>query len=246
MKGRIEVIDFPDPRDAPQDCDLLAVSRFGRDGSIITAPQDIEWPKLTEFGSSWEPVVLLEAYRRGLFPMPFDIDGQEVGIGWWSPAQRAIFQPDAIKISRSLRKDLNKFTVTFNRNFDDVLSSCGDPHRPQGWINHDIAQAYGQLHRMGIAHSVEVWQDGQLVGGLYGVAVGGVFAGESMFHKVTNASKVALVHLARWLDDGTGRVIDSQWLTEHLSSLGAVAINRDVYCDLVAEKCLLEAPIPPV
>ena len=240
------MIDFPDPREAPHDCDLLAVSRIGRDGSLITAPPDIEWPKLTEFGSSWDPEVLLEAYQRGLFPMPFEIDGEVIGIGWWSPAQRAIFDPAHIKISRSLRKDLSKFTVTFNQDFHAVLRSCGDPSRPQGWINQDIADAYGRLHQMGIAHSVEVWQQGQLVGGLYGVAIGGVFAGESMFHKVTNASKVALVHLGRWLDDGSGRIIDSQWLTEHLASLGAVVIDRVDYCDLVQAKSHISPPLPPV
>ena len=240
------MIDFPDPREAPSDCDLLAVSRFGVDGLEIVAPPDIEWPKLTEFGSRWDPEVLMAAYSRALFPMPFEIDGEMVGIGWWSPAQRAIFYPDQVKISRSLRKDLGKFTVTFNRDFDAVIRSCGDPRRPQGWITHEVIQTYSELHRRGLAHSVEVWLDGQLVGGLYGVAIGGIFAGESMFHKVTNASKVALVHLAQWLNDGQGRVIDSQWMTEHLASLGAVDISRADYCELVDQKSSISSPVPKV
>ena len=240
------MIDFPDPRDAPDDCDLLAVSHFGVNGAVIVAPPDIEWPQLTDFGSTWSPDVLIEAYRRGLFPMPFDIDGEVIGIGWWSPAKRAIFYPDQIRISRSLRKDLPKFSVTFNQEFEAVIRACADPSRPLGWITEDVVSAYMRLHELGLAHSVEVWRTGELVGGLYGVVVGGVFAGESMFHKVTNASKVALVHLAKWLNDGKGRVIDSQWLTDHLESLGAEGISRREYCDLVASLCQLESPQPPV
>lgn len=240
------VIDFPDPRTAPDDCDLLAVSHFGVNGSVIVAPPGIQWPKLTDFGSSWSPEVLIEAYRRGLFPMPFEIDGEMIGIGWWSPAERAIFYPDRVRVSRSLRKDLPKFTVTFNKDFEAVMRACADPSRPLGWITDDVVSAYLRLHAMGAAHSVEVWLSGELVGGLYGVAIGGVFAGESMFHKVTNASKVALVHLAAWLNDGHGRVIDSQWLTTHLESLGAVRMPRSEYCDLVSRLALNEPPKLPV
>lgn len=239
-------IDFPDPREAPLEYDLLAVGGFDLDGYEVIAPKDIEWPKLTHFGSQWDPEVILQAYRRGLFPMPFEIDGQFSTIGWWSPAQRAIFYPERINVSRSLRRDLPNFTVTFNQQFEEVVKACGDPSRPQGWIDDNVVAAYLELHRMGHAHSVEVWQQGELVGGLYGLALGGVFAGESMFHKVTNASKVALVHLGKWLSDGQGRIIDSQWMTEHLGSLGAVEISRTEYCELLASKISIEPPIPPV
>ncbi len=238
------IIDFPDPRDAPDECDLLAVGAWDLDGFEVVAPDDLDWPKLTKFGSRWDSEVIIEAYRRGLFPMPFDVDDQFQAIGWWSPAKRAIFYPHRIRLTRSLRKDLTKFTVTIDSAFESVVRECGDPSRPHGWIDDNVVAAYVDLHQQGHAHSVEVWQDSVLVGGLYGLAVGGIFAGESMFHKVTNASKVALVHLGRWLDDGSGRVIDSQWMTDHLASMGAIEITRDQYCDLLADKLAIDPPKP--
>lgn len=238
--------DFPDPRVAPAECDLLAVGAWDQDGHEVIAPDDLEWPKLTYSGSAWDPDVILAAYRRGLFPMPFEIDNEFQSIGWWSPYERAIFYPDQIRVTRSLRRALPRFTVTFNQAFEQVVQACADPSRPQGWIDANVLAAYGKLHKAGFAHSVEVWQQGELVGGLYGLAIGGVFAGESMFHKVTNASKAALVHLGRWLDDGQGRIIDSQWMTDHLSSMGAVAISREQYCDLLTSKLVIAPPVPLV
>jgi len=125
--------------------------------------------------------------------------------------------------------------VTADRAFDQVIEACAAPGREGRWINDEIKDAYGQLHRMGWVHSIEVWSaDGGLVGGLYGVAVGGLFAGESMFHRETDASKVALVELAHRLRRGGGRLLDTQWVTKHLASLGAREVPRTTYLSMVA------------
>ncbi|MBU6348354.1 MAG: leucyl/phenylalanyl-tRNA--protein transferase [Actinomycetales bacterium] len=240
MAGESE-IDFPDPRTAPENLDLLAVSAYDLAGNEVYATNPDSPVVLTKFGISYHPDVLLAAYHRGLFPMPMQIGKYDTGIGWWSPAIRAIFQPDQIRITRSLRKSLKKFTVTFDQAFEKVVVHCGNPERDQGWIDADVVQGFTNLHRLGHAHSVEVWNSGgELVGGLYGVEFGGVFAGESMFHLETDASKVALVHLAEKLTDGHQRIIDTQWLTDHLQSLGAVTLPRAQYCDLVVS--LLTTP----
>jgi len=197
----------------------------------------VEWPKLTYFGSNWEPATLLAAYERGLFPMPYEIDDDSEAIGWWSPASRAIFVPEEIKVSRSLRQSMKNFTVTVDEQFRDVVIACGDPQRPQGWINTNVVNAFTRLNELGHAHSIEVRnRAGELVGGLYGVEIGGVFAGESMFHLERDASKVALVHLASLMSQSPGRIIDSQWMTEHLRSLGAKEVSRSMYCQLLLLK----------
>jgi leucyl/phenylalanyl-tRNA--protein transferase len=130
--------------------------------------------------------------------------------------------------------------------FDDVVSACGDPSRPGGWIDAEIRRAYGELHRLGWAHSVEAWQEGVLVGGLYGVAIGGLFAGESMFHRVTDASKVALVGLVELLTDAYAeqRLVDVQWQTDHLASLGVVSIPRAAYLRALREALAVPLPAP--
>ncbi len=238
--------DFSDPLQAPEGEDLLAIGATDLLGNPLTISHDVEWPKLTHFGTTWTPEVVLEAYRHGLFPMPMDLDDGPSAIGWWSPEKRAIFYPDSINISRSLRRSLSHFQVTFDQAFDQVVAQCADPKRDHGWIDVNVQDCYGQLHQQGHAHSVEVWQAGQIVGGLYGVAIGGIFAGESMFHKVTNASKAALVHLGSWLNDGQGRIIDSQWMTPHLSSLGAQTVSRSEYVDLLASGLAISPPIVPV
>jgi leucyl/phenylalanyl-tRNA--protein transferase len=131
---------------------------------------------------------------------------------------------------------MREFTFSVDVCFADVVDACGDPKRPQGWINDSVKAAYGQLHDLGLAHSVEVWdQAGELVGGLYGLELGGLFAGESMFHAKRDASKAALVYLAGRLNDGTGRLIDSQWATEHLESLGVSTILRSAYLALLPD-----------
>jgi len=230
-------IDFPNPADAPDGEDLIALSAIDGQGHVLVAQTPVEWPKLTYFGSNWEPSTLLAAYERGLFPMPYEIDADSEAIGWWSPARRAVFVPDEIKVSRSLRKSLKSFTVTVDQQFREVVIACGDPARPQGWINERVIDAFTHLYELGHAHSIEVRNDnGELAGGLYGVEVGGVFAGESMFHYERDASKVALVHLGQIMKQTPGRLIDTQWMTDHLRSLGAREISRSMYCQLVSLK----------
>lgn len=184
---------------------------------------------LVAVGADLAPGTLLAAYRAGLFPMP---EGRS--IGWWCPAFRGVLPLDGLRVSRSLRRAARDFEIRIDTAFDEVVAACADPRRPHGWIDRRIARAYGDLHRLGWAHSVEAWQDDRLVGGLYGVAVGGLFAGESMFHHVTDASKVALLGLVTALSadaDGAAgrRLIDVQWATRHLTGLGVREITRAAY-----------------
>lgn len=181
-------------------------------------------------GADLEPGTLLAAYRSGLFPMPLGDT-----IGWWSPDPRSILPLSYMHISRSLRRACQNFEIRIDHSFSQVVDSCADPARPHGWINDDIRLAYEQLHEQGWAHSVEAWRDGELAGGLYGVAIGAFFAGESMFHTASDASKVALVALVDALKVTGGALIDIQWNTPHLASLGAVEIERDGYLDLLNE-----------
>jgi leucyl/phenylalanyl-tRNA--protein transferase len=229
-----QVNDLPDPVLAPDDIDLIAISAIDSNGFPLEINPDIVWPKLTNFGSNWDSETLISAYRVGLFPMPYEIDENESAIGWWSPKSRAIFYPDQIHVSTSLKSAAKKFSVTVNQDFEAVMRACGNPERESGWINEDVISAFTALHQIGVAHSIEVWDsEGRLVGGLYGLELGGVFAGESMFHVTKNASKVALVHLGQMLNDGSGRVIDTQWMTSHLESMGAKSIDRREYCGLL-------------
>lgn len=177
-------------------------------------------------GADLEPDTLLTAYRSGLFPMPSD--GMLV---WWSPDPRGILPLDGLRVSRSLRRSLRRYEVRFDTAFATVVEACADPGRPHGWISDEIARAYVRLHELGWAHSVETWLDGRLVGGLYGVAIGGLFAGESMFSAERDASKVALVHLVERLREQGAALLDVQWLTPHLASLGAIEVSRDDYLD---------------
>ena len=227
-------VDFPDPRQAPDDVELIAIGAWDAEGFPMEVRGNVPWPKLTEFGTRLTPVVLRTAYRRGIFPMPLDHEDPQSAIGWWSPRYRAYFVTDQIRVTRSLRQSMKKFRITHDQAFRRVVEECGDPHRESAWINQVIIDAYCQLHAEGDAHSIEVWNaDGELVGGLYGVEFGSVFAGESMFHHERDASKAALVYLAELLTDATPRIIDTQWLTPHLASLGAKTMNRASYCDLI-------------
>lgn len=177
-------------------------------------------------GADLESGTLLQAYRKGLFPMSLP-DGH---LGWWSPVDRAILPLRALHISRSLRQSTRRYQVSVDADFEGVIRGCADSTRSDAWITPEFVDAYVQLHRLGWAHSVEVWDnDGSLVGGLYGVAIGGLFAGESMFHEARDASKVALVHLVVVMSQGGGRLLDVQWQTPHLESLGAEVIGRDEY-----------------
>lgn len=179
-------------------------------------------------GGDLNPGTILQAYRKGMFPMHLE-DGH---LGWWSPVERAVLPLNGLKISRSLRRSTRTFQVSVDADFHGVIEGCADPERVDGWITPEFVEAYSELHDLGWAHSVEVWDnDGNLVGGLYGVAIGGLFAGESMFHRVSDASKVALVHLVVVMNRGRGRLLDVQWSTQHLESLGAVVIGREAYLE---------------
>lgn len=167
--------------------------------------------------------------------MPVGSGAREV-LAWWSPDPRAILPLDGLRVSRSLRRSLRRFDLRVDTAFDEVVASCADPSRHGGWITPAIAGAYGRLHRLGWAHSVEAWTaDGRLAGGLYGVAIGGLFAGESMFHREADASKVALVGLVEGLRAGGATLLDVQWLTPHLASLGAIELPRAEYLRRLVE-----------
>ncbi len=179
-------------------------------------------------GADLDPGTLLAAYRIGLFPMPFD----RRRIAWFSPDPRGILPLDGLHVSRSLGRSVRRFDASVNSDFRAVMEGCADPSRTGGWINRSFLDAYGRLHELGWAHSIEVYsRAGELVGGVYGVRIGGFFAGESMFHRATDASKVALVHLVDWLRDTGATLFDVQWTTPHLASLGVVDIPRAEYLD---------------
>jgi len=197
-------------------------------------------------GADLEPGTLLHAYRIGIFPMPFRLGGL---LAWWSPARRGILPLENLKIARSLRKSAKRFEILIDTQFQAVVRACGEPGRKGAWINEDFVAAYTRLHELGWAHSVEAWTpDGRLGGGLYGIAIGGLFAGESMFHRERDASKVALIGLVDALRkdgaNGVGRLLDLQWLTPHLASLGAIEVSRAEYIRLLDHA--LQLPIPPL
>ena len=212
--------DLPDPSGAPAGEDLLAV------------------------GADLAPGTLVAAYSQGLFPMyvsPDQLDGAGAGrtdlLGWWSPDPRGVLPLDGLRITRSLQASCRRYEVTIDAAFEETMRACADPARDSGWITEDFIAAYVRLHRLGLAHSVEVWHEGALVGGLYGVEIGGLFAGESMFHRVRDASKVALVALVDALGGQSahrqGRLLDVQWGTPHLASLGVVEVPRAEYLTLL-------------
>jgi leucyl/phenylalanyl-tRNA--protein transferase len=194
-------------------------------------------------GADLAPGTLLEAYRRGMFPMPSGRRGDPML--WFSPVRRGVLPLDGLRISRSLRRSVRRYDVRVDTACAQVVDACADPRRPAGWIDPSIRSAYLELHRLGWVHSVETWHDGRLVGGLYGVSVGGLFAGESMFHRETDASKVALLALVDLLRDPPGepRLLDVQWVTPHLASLGAVEMARRDYLGRLPE--VLAAAVPP-
>jgi leucyl/phenylalanyl-tRNA--protein transferase len=177
------------------------------------------------------PDLLLRAYAIGIFPMAESRDASE--IHWVEPTQRGIIPLDSFHVPRSLRKVVRKglFTVSVDQAFEAVIDGCAEPKkgRDDTWINPTIRRLYAELHRMGHAHSVECWRDDRLMGGLYGVALGGAFFGESMFSRVPDASKVALVHLVAILREGNFRLLDTQFVTDHLEQFGAMEVSRDAY-----------------
>jgi leucyl/phenylalanyl-tRNA--protein transferase len=194
---------------------------------------------LVGVGADLEPATLLLAYRSGLFPMPLGPRGE---IGWWSPDPRAILELDDLVVHRSLRRSSRRYEIRFDTDFGGVIAACADPSRSHGWIDEQMRAAYVELHRRGWAHSVEAWLDDRLVGGLYGVTIGGLFAGESMFHRERDASKVALLGLVEAMSDGAPRLLDVQWRTDHLASLGVSEIPRPTYLDRLG--AVLDQPHP--
>ena len=207
---------------------------------------------LVGFGADLEPGTLLAAYRSGLFPMP--VPGSRHGepeLAWWSPDPRGVLPLTGVHVSHSLRRACRRFDIRVDTAFVGVVEACADPDRPGAWITPAVADAYVELHRLGWAHSVEAWtSDNRLAGGVYGVAIGGLFAGESMFHARApwgrDASKVALVALAGLVSaDGlAGRLIDVQWATPHLRTLGIVDVPRVQY--LARLRSALSLPLPAV
>lgn len=213
-------------------------SRWQLDLDAATPDDD-----LVGVGADLEPGTLLMAYRTGLFPMGVGDDGSPP-IGWWSPDPRGVLLPGQVKVSGSLRKSLRQFEIRVDTAFLEVVRACADPSRHGRWITDDVIAAYSRLHDLGWAHSVEAWRDGELQGGLYGLCVGGLFAGESMFHRATDASKCALVGLSErvFADGDPRRIIDVQWATPHLTSLGVVEIARDDYIARLGRALAIPAP----
>ncbi|MEA5117780.1 MAG: leucyl/phenylalanyl-tRNA--protein transferase [Propionicimonas sp.] len=208
-----------------------------------------EWPAqdLIAFSTEFDAALTLEAYRSGVFPMPLHSSGFSE-LGWWSPTRRGVLPLASLRVTRSMRQAAKHYTTTVDQAFDQVLAHCADPARPNGWIDAEIVRVYTELQRAGRVHSVETWDaGGRLVGGLYGVNLGGLFAGESMFHDPVfgrDASKVALMTLVGVLDDerGEDRIIDVQWQTEHLARLGAIEIDREEYLGLLDEALAVPEP----
>lgn len=185
---------------------------------------------LLAIGGKLETNRLISAYRQGIFPW-FSADEP---VMWWSPDPRMVLFPEELKVSRSLKKVINKsiFDIRFNTAFRAVMQACGEAERPDQagtWITNEMLEAYCKLHTLGFAHSVEAWQDGQLVGGCYGVKINQMFYGESMFHHVSDASKVAFVHLVNHLQAQGVGLIDCQMKTDHLARFGAREINRATF-----------------
>lgn len=163
------------------------------------------------------------------------VETPEPLLGWWSPDPRGILPLDSLRISKSLRQSARRFAIRVDTSFTDVMRACADPARPKGWITEEFIEAYTRLNRLGWAHSVEAFdRSGQLAGGLYGVKIGGAFCGESMFYRQRDASKVALLALVDLMRESAMTLLDTQWRTEHLASLGGVEISRAKYLSLLA------------
>jgi leucyl/phenylalanyl-tRNA--protein transferase len=208
------------------------VTRWRFPDDFLDHPSD-----LISLGADLEPGTLLAAYSRGLFPMPW----KEDAIGWWSPDPRGVILGELWAPNRSLRRARRKFRITVNESFEEVVAGCGDPARPHGWITLEIRAAYVKLHELGWAHSVEArTESGALAGGLYGVAIGGFFAAESKFHRLTDASKAALAGLFEIC--GPRALIDVQWATSHLARMGVLEIGRAEYLERLAEA--IRRPLP--
>ncbi len=199
------------------------------DPMACEASQDV-----VALGADLEPGTLLAAYRTGLFPMPVNPRKRRSKIAWYSPDPRGIIPLDGLIVSKSLRASRRKYEVRVNTAFREVMERCADPDRDGRWITTEFVDAYVRLAELGWAHSVETYLDGELVGGLYGIRINRFFAGESMFHTATDASKVALTHLVDRLNADGAELLDTQWLTPHLESLGGIEVSREDYLELLA------------
>jgi len=192
------------------------------------------WPNdddIVAAGADLETDTLLYAYANGMFPMFVN----KRNLAWWSPVDRGVIPLDGLRITRSMRQSAKKFTCTINEAFTEVMTMCGSMRTDGNWITREFIDAYSDLHDEGHAHSVEVWDEtGELVGGLYGVRINKFFAGESMFHLQTDASKVALMHLVALMSLDGMELLDTQWRTEHLETLGCIAVPREKYLHLLA------------
>lgn len=208
------------------------------------------------FGIQLEPITMLDGIRSTYFPMPEDAESvadfytptpqvleQDPDLNcWYSPANRGVITPNSLKVSKSLRRSCKRFTATINKDFAAVVKHCQNLERPGSWLNEKYSATYNELHTHGWAHSVEIWDENQdLVGGLFGIQVQGVFSGESMFHLKTDASKVALVALVETFERNGGHIVDTQFQTEHLETMGAQTISRSRYCDLLKQALICDA-----
>lgn len=229
------------PRDGPDE------TRRGRLGSVrelsFGPPENWRPSDLIALSREFDADLVRTAYRSGVFPMPV----RRGVMGWFSPLRRGILPLDGLRVTRSLRKMVGRYRISVDTAYDRVLAACADRRRPGAWIDARIAKVYSELHRAGVVHSLEAWTpEGRLAGGLYGVSVGGLFAGESMFHDPEvgrDASKVALVALVERLRAAGGRrLLDVQWQTPHLASLGVVEISRPEYLQRLGVAVMLPEP----
>ncbi len=206
----------------------------GKNRWRFPTPSELPDGDLATLGGDLEPSTIIDAYRRGVFPMEAT---QLPGVlAWWAPDPRGILPLDGLRVTRSMRQSARRYEVRVDTCFDRVINACASMPRQDGWISQAFIAAYTRLHELGWAHSVEVFaRDGQLAGGLYGVRVDGLFAGESMFHVARDASKVALMALVDLMRTTGMSLLDVQWRTEHLASLGAVALPRGDYLARLAE-----------
>lgn len=196
------------------------------------APDDWDEDDVVAMGADLAPDTLLYAYSHGMFPMY--VDKRHRNLGWWSPVQRGVIPLDGLRISRSMRQSARRFSCTINSDFVAVMQRCANLRTDGNWIDDEFISAYTQLHVLGHAHSVEVRNSqNELVGGLYGVRINGFFAGESMFHLEDDASKVALMHLVDLMNLDGMTLLDTQWCTDHLASLGCISVPRTHYLGLL-------------
>jgi leucyl/phenylalanyl-tRNA---protein transferase len=212
----------------------------GRSPWVFSAPS--RWPDedIIAVGGDLEPATIIAAYRQGIFPMI--VEAPHPVLAWWSPDPRGILPLDGLRVTRSLRQSAKRYEIRVDTSFEAVIRACANPSRESGWITEDFIRAYTRLHELGWAHSVEVYdREGQLAGGLYGVRINGLFAGESMFYRQRDASKVALMALVDLMQTSGMTLLDVQWRTEHLQTLGAVEVSRAQYLGLVAAALAVDA-----